>query len=136
MLLLESPCLQREYSPTRSSIVSSGSYVIHITSLENNYAATVSSPENAIKIFDKSTLRSTLSLSGHEHGTTSLRAAHDLSRESLLSSGKDGCVIVWDVRSNTHAIKSMHLFRAMFFSFDSGSDQFSRSCFAILRYFS
>jgi WD40 repeat protein len=110
-LLLESPHLQEEHYPKLSSKSSSGSYVLQITSFTSHYAASASSPSNVIDVFDKSSLRGIQTLSGHEKGTTSLHTAQGISgviRESLVSSGKDGSVIVWDVRSNAHSIKSMY----------------------------
>lgn len=114
-LLLESPHLQEENYPKLSSRSSSGSYIFQITSLTSHYAASASSPSNVIDIFDKSSLQGIQTLPGHENGTTSLHATQDLSgviREGLVSSGNDGSVTVWDVRSNTNSIKSMCSFVA------------------------
>jgi len=110
-LLLESPHLQEENNPKLSSKSSSGSYILQITSLTSYYAASASFPSNVIDLFDKSTLCGIKTLSGHEKGTTSLRTVQGLSgvnRECLVSSGKDGGVIVWDVRANAQSIKSMY----------------------------
>ena len=110
-LLLESPQLQEEKNPSRSSKSSSGSYLLHITSLGSYYAASSSSPSNVIDLFDKSTLRGIQTLPGHEQGTTSLHTIENLSgvlSKCLVSSGKDRTIKVWDERSNSCSIQSVY----------------------------
>lgn len=107
--LLESPQLQEEDVPHLSTNASSGSYVLSITSLLSHYAVATSTPANVIDLFDKTTLKCVQTLPGHEFATTSLHCVGNLagvSNEYLISSGKDGCVKIWDNRSNSHCIKS------------------------------
>lgn len=95
----------------RSSHLSSQSYVLSLASLPDHYAASASAPSNTIDIFDKSTMQGIQTLSGHETATTSLLTVSTvagLGVPSLVSSGRDGSVKVWDSRSNSHSIKSKH----------------------------
>lgn len=114
-LLLESPQLQEEKNPSRSSKSSSGAYLLHITSLASYYAASSSSPSHVIDLFDKSSLRGVQTLPGHEQGTTSLHTVENLSgvlSKCLISSGKDRTIKIWDERSNSCSIQSVYSFLA------------------------
>jgi WD repeat-containing protein 89 len=109
VLLVESPYLQTYSSPLRSSSSSSQAYILSIACLPSHYAASASAPSNIIDIFDKSTLQGIQTLPGHSEATTSLHSVHNvagISNMSLMSSGKDGSVKIWDERSNSHSIKS------------------------------
>lgn len=109
-LLLESPHLQEEKLPRRSSKSSTNTgYILSITSLPAFYAASASSPFNVIDLFDKNTLQGVQTLEGHEHATTSLHTAVNLGgivQKCLISSGQDGSIKAWDERTNSHSIKS------------------------------
>jgi WD40 repeat protein len=112
MVLTESPYLSESSWTLRTSNVSSNAYILSISSLPRHYAASTSAPSNVIEIFDKSTLQRIQSLPGHESATTSLHAVNTIAgipKKSLISSGKDGSVKVWDDRSNSHSIKSDYL---------------------------
>lgn len=112
-ILLESPQLQEEEVPHLSANAPSGSYVLSLTSLLSHYAATISAPANVVDLFDKTTLKCVQRLPGHESATTSLHSVENLAgvlNECLISSGKDGCIKIWDSRSNSHSIKSERTF--------------------------
>lgn len=107
--LVESPYLQIYPSPSRSSTSSSQAYIISIAALPTHYAASASAPSNTIDIFDKATLQCLQTLPGHIEATTSLHSVQNvvnIPSTSLMSSGKDGSVKIWDERSNSHSIKS------------------------------
>jgi WD40 repeat protein len=109
MILIESPYFQSYSSPQRSSQSSSQAYILSIACLPAHYAASASAPSNTIDIFDKSTLQGIQTLPGHGGAITSLNAVQNVAgiyNISLMSSGKDGCVKIWDERSNSHSIKS------------------------------
>ncbi|PPQ83949.1 hypothetical protein CVT26_011644 [Gymnopilus dilepis] len=112
-LLLESPYLQEELSPRRTSKTSTDTgYILSIASTPAYYAASTSSPFNVIDLFDKSNLQGVQTLVGHERGTTSLHTATNLGgvlQKCLISSGQDGSVKVWDPRTNSHSIKMTNL---------------------------
>ncbi|KIK94418.1 hypothetical protein PAXRUDRAFT_828030 [Paxillus rubicundulus Ve08.2h10] len=108
MSLLQSPSLKVVNHPLHQTSLPAESYVLSLTTLANNYAASGSSPSNQIYLFDKTSLQTVGVLQGHENATTYLRTIHALGasdRETLLSSGKDGCVKAWDERSGTTSIK-------------------------------
>lgn len=112
-LLLESPQLREENVPRLSANLSSGSYVLSITSLPSHYAVVASAPANVIDLFDKTTLKSVQTLTGHEVATTSLHTVSNIvgvANKCLISSGQDGSVKLWDERSNSHSIKSERIF--------------------------
>ncbi|KAJ7179505.1 WD40-repeat-containing domain protein [Mycena filopes] len=109
-VLVPSPSFSTTSAPVKSTSLSSNSqaYVISIAPLPTFYAASASAPSNAIDIFDKKTLLGVQTLPGHEIGTTSLRSIQSIagiSRPSLISSGLDGSIQVWDERANTCSIK-------------------------------
>ncbi len=113
--LRESPQLQEQKTPRRSSKSSSGSYLLQITSLASYYAVSSSSPSHVIDLFDKSNLRGVQTLPGHEQGTTSLRTVENLSgalNGCLISSGRDRNIKVWDGRSNSCSTQSACYFLA------------------------
>ncbi|KAG6833587.1 hypothetical protein H0H87_004214 [Tephrocybe sp. NHM501043] len=110
--LLEAPQFKSTQRPLKSTHLSSQSYVLSIASLSSHYAASASAPANTIDIFDKTTLRGVETLSGHDVATTSLHAVDNvigLSGRSLISSGRDGSVKIWDPRSNSHSIMMSNL---------------------------
>lgn len=97
--MLESPTIFSTSAPLKQTTLSAQSYVLSLASLPSLYAASASSPSNVIDLFDKSTLQGVQTLSGHGVATTSLKAVDtiaNLSRTSLVTSGKDGLVNVWD----------------------------------------
>ncbi|TFK43035.1 WD40-repeat-containing domain protein [Crucibulum laeve] len=107
--LLESPHITTQTNPLKTCTSSSeNAYILAIASTPNFYAASASAPSNVIDLFDKNTLRGITSLPGHTNGTTSLKAVDaiaGLGRRSLVSSGKDGSVKVWDERAGTFCIQ-------------------------------
>lgn len=108
-ILLESPHIQSSYSPIRTSFLSSEAYVVGLASLPAHYAASASSPSNTIDIFDKTTLQGVNTLAGHESATTCIKAVDSIAgnnNRSLISSGRDGSIKVWDERTGSHSIKS------------------------------
>lgn len=112
MVLLQSPHLQSYSSPLRSSSSSSQAYILSIACLPAHYAASASPPSNTIDIFDKSTLQRIQTLEGHGGAITSLHDVQNVAgipSISLMSSGKDGSVKIWDERSNSHSIKMTNL---------------------------
>jgi WD repeat-containing protein 89 len=104
---------------------SSSPYVLNIAKLPSHYAISTSAPANAIKVMDKRTLGFVASLGtsgssstsvakagkpgasattgqAHEGGITSLKSYTRFLGENkggLMSSGKDGRVVLWDERS-------------------------------------
>ncbi|GLB33396.1 putative WD40 repeat-like protein [Lyophyllum shimeji] len=109
--LLESPQFKTCRSPLKNAQPASA-YILSIVSLLGHYAASESAPSNQIGILDKSTLRRIGNLSGHEVATTSLKAVDNIigiAGRTLMSSGKDGSVKIWDPRSNSHSIKMTNL---------------------------
>ncbi|KAJ7283407.1 hypothetical protein C8J57DRAFT_1498469 [Mycena rebaudengoi] len=101
----------------KSCTLSSSAYVLSLAVLSSFYAASASAPANTIDLFDKSTFRGH-TLPGHELGTTSLRAVPRVAFNkrgdyrvavsgnlTLVSSGLDGSIKVWDERTTSHAIK-------------------------------
>jgi len=114
-LLLQSPDLIESTAPRLTSLTSSSAYILHITSTLSHYAASASSPCNIIGLFDKITLQGVQTLPGHEAAITSLKMVDNLGgggvlRRSLVSSGRDGSVKVWDERAGSHSIKSEYTY--------------------------
>ncbi len=108
-VLLESPQFLSYPLPTRSLPSTSQSYVLAIASLPAHYATARSTPSNTVEIYDKTSLQHIQTLCGHDTATTSLKTVESIAgfnRQSLVSSGHDGSVKVWDDRSNSHSIKS------------------------------
>ncbi|KII96048.1 hypothetical protein PLICRDRAFT_170630 [Plicaturopsis crispa FD-325 SS-3] len=103
--LATSPALQRTVHPTNTNYLESQSYILALADLPAHYAASASSPSDAIHLFDKSTLQSTATLPGHSGGITALRAASLNGHKNLVSAGKDGTVKTWDARSGAAAVK-------------------------------
>jgi WD40 repeat protein len=111
-LLAESPDLQAVSSPLRSTKISSDAYVLFLEALSSHYAAAASAPSNTIDLFDKSTLHLVQTLTGHDTATTCLRTSDTIAASaciSLVSSGKDGTVKLWDERSNSASTTSEHI---------------------------
>ncbi|KAL0949042.1 hypothetical protein HGRIS_009135 [Hohenbuehelia grisea] len=82
-------------APSTSTTLTDTSYVISIASLASSFAAAASAPDNRIHLFDKSNLRPLRTFQGHATSITSMRA---VDAQRLISSGKDGRVVVWDDR--------------------------------------
>ncbi|KAF5363563.1 hypothetical protein D9756_000957 [Leucocoprinus leucothites] len=83
-------------------------YVLSLANLPTAYAASASSPSNKIDLLDKGSLRCKQILPGHDVATTSIRAVEQvvgMPSRTLVSTGKDGSVKIWDDRSGSHAIK-------------------------------
>lgn len=109
MALLQSSSLKVTNQTLHKASLPGENYVLSLTPIANFYAASASSPSNQIHLFDRTTLQSTGFLKGHEHATTQLCTIRGLgasTRQMLLSSGKDGCVMAWDERSGSAGIKS------------------------------
>ncbi|KAJ6510228.1 WD40-repeat-containing domain protein [Mycena vitilis] len=113
--LVPSPTYSTASTFIKTASLSSQAYVLSIAPLPTYYAASASAPSNTIDLFDKTTLRGVQTLSGHEVGTTSLRSVNsiaNISRPSLISSGLDGSIKVWDERTDSHSIKMTNLGQA------------------------
>jgi WD40 repeat protein len=109
MSLLESDSLSEQTTPLRSSSLPGDAYVLAIASFGSYYAASASAPSHRIFLFDKASLRTSQSFEGHQGGTTSLRAVDSvagINKRGIISSGRDGVVRVWDVRTSAPAIES------------------------------
>lgn len=112
----------RPSSQAASDSSGSSPYVLNIANLPSHYAISTSAPSNAIKVVDKRTLGfvASLGISGsssskggrsgssettgqaHEGGITSLKSYTTFLGEKkggLMSSGKDGRVVLWDERT-------------------------------------
>ncbi|KAJ7162612.1 WD40-repeat-containing domain protein [Mycena crocata] len=114
-VLLPSPDFSAISAPVKSVSLSSQAYVLSLAALPTYYAASASAPSNTIDLFDKTTLLGVQTLAGHEIGTTSLHSVEtvaNVSRPSLISSGMDGSIKVWDERTNSHSIKMTNLGQA------------------------
>ncbi|TFK56234.1 WD40 repeat-like protein [Heliocybe sulcata] len=93
---------------SKSTTVPSGSYVLSLASLPSCYAASTSAPSNTIHLYDKSDLRVSSTLGGHEAGITTLRVADNIAgnnTQALVSCGRDAAVKVWDERTGSTAIQ-------------------------------
>lgn len=113
MSLAQSPSFTNASRPLKSTRLPSDAYVLSLAALPSRYAASASAPSNKIHIFDSQSFRAAQSLSGHEGGTTSLRAVDAIigtNQRSLISSGRDSTVKVWDDRSGSVAIQSTFSF--------------------------
>ncbi|KIO03111.1 hypothetical protein M404DRAFT_146633 [Pisolithus tinctorius Marx 270] len=127
MSLLCSPSWRSIDKPLSSASLPCSNYVLSLTSLGNFYAASASSPSNKITLFDKIGLRAVQTLPGHEEATTYLRTIYGLggsTQNTLLSSGKDGCVKAWDERSGMVSIQMMASGRHPLLCCDASSDGF------------
>ncbi|KAI9575052.1 WD40-repeat-containing domain protein [Boletus coccyginus] len=108
MSLLQSSSFNVKNQTLQKTSIPGDNYVLSLAPIASFYAASASSPSNQIHLFDRVTLQSTGVLTGHEHATTHLCTIRGLgasTRDMLLSSGKDGCVIAWDERSGSASIK-------------------------------
>ncbi|KAG5731985.1 WD repeat-containing protein 89 [Termitomyces sp. T112] len=111
-VLLEVAQFKSTQTPPRFAYLSSQSYVLALVSLPGHYAASASAPANTIDIFDKTTLQGVQTLSGHDVATTSLHGVENIAGifgRSLMSSGRDGSVKIWDTRTNSYSIKMTNL---------------------------
>lgn len=82
--------------------------MLALASVQSHYAASSSTPSNAIHLFDKSDLRPAGQFVGHNEAVASMRSVPKFagtSRETLVSCGKDGLVKVWDERSGSEAVQ-------------------------------
>ncbi|KAJ1308906.1 hypothetical protein OPQ81_004591 [Rhizoctonia solani] len=87
--------------PIASTQAPSMPYVLHSACLNQSFAASFSSPQNNIMLFDKNTLAAIRTLSGHTDGITSMKSVDVLAgttRRGLISSGRDGRIRIWDER--------------------------------------
>ncbi|KAF8900022.1 WD40-repeat-containing domain protein [Mucidula mucida] len=99
-------------APSSTTRLPTDAYVLALAALPGHYAAASSSPSNTIEIYDKTSMRHIQSLPGHDTATSSLKSVDAIAgfaRQSLISSGHDGSVKVWDDRSNSHSIKMTNL---------------------------
>ncbi|KAI9066366.1 WD40 repeat-like protein [Trametes sanguinea] len=108
MSLIDAPSFKSSSTPIRSTSLPAAAYVLSIASTPSLYAASASSPSNAIHLFDKERLQNVQTLAGHDSAITALRAVPNVANavsHALLSSGKDGAVKVWDERSGSVALR-------------------------------
>ncbi|KAJ3748832.1 WD40-repeat-containing domain protein [Lentinula detonsa] len=144
-VLLASSHLNTASSPIRSNTISTIStgeaYVLHLASLDGNYAVMSSGPSSStssgsnenttcpIYLYSKRTLQREYTLPGHEISSTFMRVVDSiagLGRPVLVSSGKDGSVKVWDERSRGCGIKMTDLGKSRaFLSFDVSLDGYT-----------
>jgi len=77
-------------------------YFLYLESLPCKYAAALSTPSNSILLLDKERLQPVVTFNAHDGLITSLRSTSSLpsglGQQTLLSSGNDGLVKVWDDR--------------------------------------
>jgi WD repeat-containing protein 89 len=107
--LRQSARFARISASNASFSVVDGSYVLALASLPAHYAALYSAPSNAINIFDKITLQQVLLLPGHTQPNTSLKAVSNFGPQptnAILTSGRDGCIKLWDGTSTTPSFQS------------------------------
>ena len=113
MSLVESDTFTTTSRPARTAALPSGAYVLSLASLPSLYAASSSTPTNAIHLFDKANLRAVATLPGHEKAVTCIRVVSNISgssRETLISSGEDALIKVWDERTTSPVLQSeLHL---------------------------
>ncbi|KAI0356523.1 WD40 repeat-like protein [Trametes cingulata] len=108
MSLVDASSYKASSTPIKSATLPAEAYVLSIASLPSYYAASASSPSNAIHFFDKARLQNVQTLPGHEASITTLRSVPNVANavsHALLSSGKDGTVKVWDERSGSVALR-------------------------------
>ncbi|KAI0332472.1 WD40 repeat-like protein [Cubamyces sp. BRFM 1775] len=108
MSLVDAPSFRASSTPIRSTKLPADAYILSIASLPSYYAASASSPSNAIHLFDKARLQNVQTLAGHESSITTLRTVPNVANaatHALLSAGKDGAVKVWDERSGSAALR-------------------------------
>ncbi|OJT13353.1 WD repeat-containing protein 89 [Trametes pubescens] len=108
MSLVDAPAFTASSTPIKSAILPAGAYVLSIASTPSYYAASASSPSNAIHVFDKARLQNVQTFPGHDSSITALRSVPNVANavaHALLSSGKDGAVKVWDERSGSVALR-------------------------------
>jgi WD repeat-containing protein 89 len=110
MSLIDSGTFTSTSRVTRTTQLQSGAYVLSLASTSSHYAAASSAPTNAIHLYDKTDLRATQTLPGHDGAITCLRAVAG-SDGALVSSGKDGLVNIWDTRIGSVALRSESLHR-------------------------
>lgn len=97
--------------PTQTASLPTDAYVLSIIALSSCYAAAASSPANTIHLYAKADLQHLATLEGHPGGTTFIRSVdlHAMSNgsgQTLASCGMDGYIKIWDLRSNSPAVKS------------------------------
>ncbi|KJA14648.1 hypothetical protein HYPSUDRAFT_48952 [Hypholoma sublateritium FD-334 SS-4] len=109
-LLLVSPDLQEEKAPRRTAYASvAEGYALSLSALPGYYAAAIAAPTSyVIDVLDSTTLVRVQTLPGHAIATSSLQTVNNLGgagQKCLISSGKDGSIMTWDLRTNAHSIK-------------------------------
>ncbi|GJE84958.1 WD40 repeat-like protein [Phanerochaete sordida] len=112
MSLTESPEFTATSRPITSTALPSGAYVLSLAALQSSYAASSSAPSNTIYFYDKANLRPVAHVVGHGEAITTMRAVPHFAgtaRETLVSSGKDGLVKVWDERTGAAAVQMQGL---------------------------
>ncbi|KAF5357676.1 hypothetical protein D9758_007428 [Tetrapyrgos nigripes] len=110
-MLSESPEFAVSSTVQKRTSVAAGSYVLSLAALPSRYAACLSAPSNTIDVFDSFTLQNLYSLPGHDNSTAlkSISSIAGSSRPTLVSSGSDGSIKVWDERTASHSIKMTNL---------------------------
>lgn len=111
MSLVDAPTLSRSAHPARTAVLPSEAYVLALAQLSSHYAASSSAPTNKIYLYDKSDLAPSGQLAGHEGAITAMRSVPrfaSTAAPTLVSSGKDGLVKVWDERSGSVGLQSQY----------------------------
>lgn len=109
-LLLVSPDIQDEKAPRRTAYASAADgYALSLSALPGYYAAAIAAPNSyVIDVLDSTTLVRVQTLPGHDIATSSLQTANNVGgtgQKCLVSSGKDGSIMSWDLRTNAPSIK-------------------------------
>ncbi|KAI0092445.1 WD40 repeat-like protein [Irpex rosettiformis] len=108
MSLVESATFTSTSKAIRTVSLPSGAYVLSLASLPSLYAASSSAPTNGVHLFDKTNLRAVATLPGHDDTVTCMRVVSNIagsSRETLITSGKDAFIKVWDERAGSPAFQ-------------------------------
>ncbi|KAF5389550.1 hypothetical protein D9757_004160 [Collybiopsis confluens] len=138
-VLLASSQLGATSSPLRSSVDgNSETYILALAGINAKYAAMSSasrktktdpSTTGPIHLYSKHTLQKSLSLPGHDTASAFMRTVHAIAGsngQTLVSSGQDGSVKVWDERTGSHGIKMSNLGKSRaILSFDVSVDGYT-----------
>ena len=98
--------------PVFTYTLEESAYVVGLAELDGLYAAATSAPANHIHALDRSRLHKVWSAVAHTHGGTSplrtVGAFPGRAGPTLISSGLDGTVKVWDERTGSAALTCAH----------------------------
>lgn len=112
MVAVQSAELSTAARPIKTTSLPGDAYVLSLASAQAYYAASSSAPSNTIYLYDKSNLRPISQMAAHDEAITTMRAVPNfagVSRETLVSSGKDGLVKVWDERTGSVAVQNVYV---------------------------